>query len=154
MIHHLLSHSDTADWLKVNQFFMEQVAYIARKLDTIQEGDRTALDNTMLLFCSSMLTGNHDATQLPVVMLGGAGGRIKGGRVLDYKDKPDRQMCRLYLSMMDKMNVRLPKSAMRPSRWKRFEDTVTHQRLTGILSGKKRKAAPFSEEGLPLFLFS
>src|SRR6476620_4593053 len=109
MIHHLLSHSDTADWLKVNQFFMEQVAYIARKLDTIQEGDRTALDNTMLLFCSSMLTGNHDATQLPVVMLGGAGGRIKGGRVLDYKDKPDRQMCRLYLSMMDKMNVRLPK---------------------------------------------
>ena len=31
--HHLLSHTDTADWLKVNQFFVEQVAYIARKLD-------------------------------------------------------------------------------------------------------------------------
>jgi hypothetical protein len=43
-----------------------------------------------------------------VVLLGGAGGRIKGGRVLDYREKPDRQMCRLYLSMMDKMNVRLP----------------------------------------------
>lgn len=109
MIHHLLSHSDTADWLKVNQFFMEQVAYIARKLDAIQEGERTALDNTMLLFCSSMLTGSHDASQLPVVILGGGGGRIKGGRVLDYKGKPNRQMCRLYLSMMDKMNVRLPK---------------------------------------------
>jgi len=109
MIHHLLSHSDTADWLKVNQFFLEQVAYIARKLDGIQEGDRTALDNTMLLFCSSMLTGSHDASQLPVLMLGGAGGRIKGGRVLDYKGKPNRQMCRLYLSMMDKMNVRLPR---------------------------------------------
>src|SRR6266513_4113726 len=109
MIHHLLSHSDTADWLKVNQFFLEQVAYIARRLDAIREGDRTLLDNTMLLFCSSMLTGNHDANQLPVVMLGGAGGRIKGGRVLDYKEKPERQMCRLYLSMMDKMNVRLPK---------------------------------------------
>src|SRR5258706_8739638 len=109
MIHHLLSHSDTADWLKVNQFFLEQVAYIARKLDGIQEGERTALDNTMLLYCSSMLTGSHDATQLPVVVLGGGGGRIKGGRVLDYKGKPNRQMCRLYLSMMDKMNVRLPK---------------------------------------------
>src|SRR5438034_4197210 len=109
MIHHLLSHSDTADWLKVNQFFMEQVAYIARKLDAIQEGERTALDNTMLLFCSSMLTGSHDASQLPVLVLGGAGGRIKGGRVLDYKGKPNRQMCRLYLSMIDKMNVRLPK---------------------------------------------
>jgi hypothetical protein len=109
MIHHLLSHSDTADWLKVNQFFLEQVAYIARKLDSIQEGPRTLLDNTMLMFCSSMLTGSHDATQLPVVLLGGAGGRLQGGRVLDYKDKPDRQMCRLYLSMMDKMDVRLPK---------------------------------------------
>src|SRR3954447_129510 len=109
MIHHLLSHSDTADWLKVNQFFMEQIAYIARKLDSIQEGPRTLLDNTMLLFCSSMLNGNHDATQLPVVLLGGAGGRIKGGRVLDYKEKSERQMCRLYLSMMDKMNVHLPK---------------------------------------------
>jgi hypothetical protein len=109
MIHHLLSHSDTADWLKVNQFFLEQVAYIARKLDAIHEGGRTLLDNTMLLYCSSMLTGNHDATKLPVLLLGGAGGRVKGGRVLDYKEKPDRQMCRLYLSMMDKMNVRLPK---------------------------------------------
>ncbi|HWB07315.1 MAG TPA: DUF1552 domain-containing protein [Verrucomicrobiales bacterium] len=106
MIHHLLSHSDTADWLKVNQFFLEQVAYIARKLDSIQEGERTALDNTMLMYCSSMLNGNHDASQLPVVLLGGAGGRIKGGRVLDYKDKPNRQICRLYLSMLDKCGVR------------------------------------------------
>jgi hypothetical protein len=106
MIHHLLSHSDTADWLKVNQFFLEQVAYIARKLEGIQEGERTALDNTMLLFCSSMLTGSHDASQLPVVLLGGGGGQIKGGRVLDYRDKPNRQMCRLYLSMMSKMGVR------------------------------------------------
>src|SRR6185437_4794584 len=103
MIHHLLSHSDTADWLKVNQFFVEQLGYIARKLDAIQEGDRTALDNSMLLFCSSMLTGVHDATQLPVVMLGRGGGRIETGRVLDYRNQANRQMCRLYLSMMDKM---------------------------------------------------
>jgi hypothetical protein len=109
MIHHLLSHSDTADWLKVNQFFIEQVAYIARRLEAIQEGSRTALDNSMILFCSSMMTGNHDATQLPVVLLGGGGGRIQGGRVLDYSGKPQRQMCRLYLSMMDKMDVHLPR---------------------------------------------
>jgi hypothetical protein len=116
MIHHLLSHSDTADWLKVNRFFLEQVAYIARKLDGIQEGERTALDNTMLLYCSSMLTGNHDATQLPVILLGGGGGRIKGGRVLDYREKPQRQMCRLFLSMMDKMETRPEKfgDATRP----------------------------------------
>jgi hypothetical protein len=105
MIHHLLSHSDTADWLKVNQFFVEQVAYIARKLSNIHEGERTALQNSMLMYCSSMMTGGHDATQLPVVMVGGGGGRIQGGRILDYRDKPNRQMCRLYMSMMDKMNL-------------------------------------------------
>lgn len=105
MIHHLLSHSDTADWLKVNQFFLQQLAYIAGKLDAIQEGERTLLDNSMLLYCSSMLTGSHDATKLPVVLLGGAGGQIRGGRVLDYSDSPNRQMCRLFLSMMGKVGV-------------------------------------------------
>ena len=109
MIHHLLSHNDTNDWLKVNQFFLEQMAYIARRLEGIQEGERTALDNTMLILCSSMLTGHHDASQLPVVMLGGGGGRIKGGQNLNYLGKDNRQMSRLFLSMMDKMNVR-PKS--------------------------------------------
>jgi hypothetical protein len=108
MIHHLLSHSDTDDWLKVNQFFLEQLAYIARKLDGIQEGERTALDNSMILFCSSMLTGNHDANQLPVVLVGGAGGRIRGGRVLDYRGKPNRKMCSLFLSLLDKAGLHLP----------------------------------------------
>ncbi len=107
MIHHLLSHSDTDDWLKVNQFFLEQMAYIARRLDSIQEGERTALDNSMVMLCSSMLTGHHDAKKLPVVMVGGAGGRLQGGRNLDYSDNPNRQMCRLYLTMMEKMGVRL-----------------------------------------------
>src|SRR6187401_3127522 len=37
MIHHLLSHSDGEDWLKVNQFFLEQASYLVRKLDSIQE---------------------------------------------------------------------------------------------------------------------
>ncbi|MDB5301814.1 MAG: hypothetical protein JWO87_3477, partial [Phycisphaerales bacterium] len=107
MIHHLLSHSDGADWLRVNQFFSQQVAYIAQKLDQVQEGERTLLDNSMILFLSSMMTGNHDNQQLPVVMLGGGGGQIKTGRVLDYLDKPNRKMCSLYLSLMDKTGVRL-----------------------------------------------
>jgi hypothetical protein len=107
MIHHLLSHSDGEDWLKVNQFFMEQLAYLARKLDAVQEGGRSLLDNTMLLHCSSMMAGaKHNNDELPVLLLGGAGGRLKGGRALNYRDKPERQLCRLFLSMMDKMDVR------------------------------------------------
>ena len=108
MIHHLLSHADTPDWLKVNQFFVEQIAYIATKLDAIQEGERTALDNTMLLFCSSMLTGSHDATQLPIILVGRGGETLETGRVLDYREKENRKMCSLYLSLLDKFEIRLP----------------------------------------------
>jgi len=63
--------------------------------------------NSMLMLCSSRLNGHHDASQLPVVMLGGGGGRVKGGQNLDYLGKSDRQMCRLYLSMMDAMGVHM-----------------------------------------------
>jgi hypothetical protein len=107
MIHHLLSHTDGADWLKVNQFFTRQVAYIAEKLDKVQEGERTLLDNSMILYLSSMMTGNHDNQQLPVVLLGRGGNQIKTGRTLDYLRKPNRKMCSLYLSLMDKMDVHL-----------------------------------------------
>ena len=82
MIHHLLSHTDNADWLKVNQFFTQQVAYIAGKLDKIQEGERTALDNTMLaVSVEHDARRNHDCTQLPVVMVGRGGGQLQTGRV-------------------------------------------------------------------------
>lgn len=107
MIHHLLSHQESDDWLKVNQFFVEQLAYIAQKLDGIVEGERTALDNTILMFCSSMMTGGHDATQLPVVTIGGGGANLQTGRVLDYLGQPNRKMCSLYLSLMGKFGVSL-----------------------------------------------
>ncbi|MCH2125864.1 MAG: DUF1552 domain-containing protein [Pirellulaceae bacterium] len=106
-IHHLVSHSNDESWLKVNQFFVEQVAYIARRLGEIQEGERTLLDNTMLLYLSSMLHGGHHVDDLPAVLLGGGGGQVQGGRVLSYKGQPNRQICRLYLSLMDKMGVHL-----------------------------------------------
>ena len=105
--HHELSHRNNEKWLRVNQFFLEQYGYIARKLDQIQEGERTALDNSVLMYCSSMLTGRHDATQLPVVLLGGGGGRIQGGRILDYRERPNRKMCSLYLSLLDKFDIPL-----------------------------------------------
>jgi len=107
--HHELSHRNNDDWLKVNQFFLEQFGYIARKLDAIQEGEQTALDNSMLMYCSSMLTGSHIATQLPVAILGSAGGRLETGRILDYLEKPNRKMCSLYLSMLDKFGIHLEK---------------------------------------------
>ena len=48
-----------------------------------------------------MLHGNHESKQLPIILLGGAGGNLRGGRVLDYLDKPNRRMCSLFLNLMD-----------------------------------------------------
>jgi len=111
--HHALSHSDrgkeSPDWLKINQFCVEQLAYIARKLDAVAEGDRTVLDNSIIMLCSSMMSGIHDANQLPVVILGRGGGKLETGRILDYLDKPNRKICSLYLSLMDKFGVSLDK---------------------------------------------
>ena len=109
--HHELSHSDrgklSPDWLKVNQFFLEQLAYIARKLDAIQEGERTLLDNSVLMYLSSMQTGSHDASNLPCLLVGGGGGQLQGGRTLDYFGQPNRKICSLYLSLLDKFGVNL-----------------------------------------------
>ena len=62
----------------------------------------------MILYCSSMMTGNHENNQLPVVLVGrGGGGQIRTGRVLDYTGRPNRKMCSLYLSLLDKAGVHL-----------------------------------------------
>ena len=105
--HHELSHRNNANYLKVNQFMFDQMAYIARKLDAVKEGERTALDNTIMMYCSSMMSGSHNASQLPVVLLGGGGGKLAGGRILDYQGKSHRQMCSLFLSLMDKFDIHL-----------------------------------------------
>lgn len=108
MIHHLLSHSDSADWLKVNRFFLEQLSYLAGKLDSIKENGQSVLDNSTILYCSSMLTGSHEATRLPVVLVGGLGGTIRTGRALDCGTRPERKMCNLFLSLLDRYGVKLP----------------------------------------------
>ena len=64
-----------------------------------QQGRRPVLIITPALF--------NAATKLPVVLLGGAGGQMRGGRVLDYLDKPNRKMCSLYLSLMDRFGIKL-----------------------------------------------
>ena len=73
----------------------------------MKEGERTALDNTIMMYCSSMMSGSHNVSQLPMVLPGGGGGKLKGGRILDYQGKSHRQMCSLFLTLMDKFGIHL-----------------------------------------------
>ncbi|GDY22375.1 hypothetical protein LBMAG56_37220 [Verrucomicrobiota bacterium] len=118
--HHYLAHAQPESLIMLNQFFTSQLAYLCQRMNEIKEGDNTLLDNTAIMHCSSMLHGNHDAGQLPVVLLGGAGGNLRGGRVLDYLDKPNRRMCSLFLRLMDWGGLKLD----------RFNDST--ERLPGV----------------------
>ena len=75
------------------------------------EGDSNVLDNSMLMFMSNMWSGkNHDSSKVPILQVGGLGGTLETGRVMDYSDRPDdeRRLCSMYLSLMDRMGVKLP----------------------------------------------
>ena len=111
--HHPASHDDRSDaYERVARYYVSQLAYLATKLDAMPERDGTVLDHTCLMFISNMWSGSrHDSTRLPILLVGGLGGTLATGRVLDYKAKPDpdRKVCSLYLSLMDRMGVQLEK---------------------------------------------
>ncbi len=99
-----------AMYLKTNQFHVKQFTYLVQRLKEIDEGGTSLLDNSILLFTSSLFDGDaHGADQLPIVLAGGAGGTLKGGRALEFLDKgnDNRRACSLYLSIMDQMGVKL-----------------------------------------------
>jgi hypothetical protein len=109
--HHSASHNDRSDdWELVSQYYCSQLAYLASRLDAMPEADSSVLDNSCLLFVNNMWSGsNHDSTKVPLLTVGGLGGQLKTGRVLDYTEAGDenRKLCSLYLSLMDRIGLRL-----------------------------------------------
>jgi hypothetical protein len=109
--HHPASHDDQSDaYERVSRFYCSQLAYLAGRLEAMPEGEGSVLDNSCLMFISSMWSGSkHDSTKVPVLLAGGLGGSLDTGRVLNYADKGDdnRKLCSLYLSLMDRMGVKL-----------------------------------------------
>jgi hypothetical protein len=109
--HHAASHNNLSDgYERIARFHLSQLAYLATKLDAMPEGDGTVLDHSCLMFLSNMWIGRkHDNTRLPLVLAGGLGGTLQTGRTLDYVNAGDdnRKMSSLYLSLMDRMGVKL-----------------------------------------------
>jgi hypothetical protein len=107
--HHSGSHDDLSDdWEKVSRYFCSQVAYLAERLDSMPEGNGTVLDQSCLVFVNNMWSGSkHDSTKVPLFTVGGLGGTLETGRVLDYLQDGDenRKLCSLYLSIMNRMGL-------------------------------------------------
>jgi len=107
--HHGASHNATADaYESIARFHVSQLAYLAKRLDEMPEGEGSVLDNTCLMFISNMWSGTgHDNRKVPVVTVGSLGGTLKTGRTFDYLEAGDdnRKLCSLYLGLMDRMGL-------------------------------------------------
>ena len=107
--HHELSHHQrNAEKLesirKINQFHVDNLAYMLRKMRDVREGDRTLLDNTMVVYGGGIGDGDrHNHDDLPILVAGGAGTGIKSGRHIRYKN--NTPMTNLFLTMADKAGV-------------------------------------------------
>jgi hypothetical protein len=110
--HELSHHANDAERLamyqRVNQHMVKLWGEALQKMADTNEGERSLLDNSMVVFTSSLWDGNaHDSTQLPLLVAGGGGGTIRGGRLLDYSQDENRRLCRLHLAMMERMGLRM-----------------------------------------------
>jgi hypothetical protein len=89
--HHAISHDFASSGTNFNAYnriqtwYAEQLAYFLGKLDSYQEGERTLLDNTLVLWATEIgESTQHDLELMPYVLAGSAGGRIRAGRFIDY----------------------------------------------------------------------
>jgi hypothetical protein len=91
---------------KINQFHVSLFAYYLDKLNAVSEGNGTLLDNSIVLYGSGMGNPNiHNHVDLPIVVAGGAAGKVRGGRHIKYSDPAP--LANLHLTLLDAVGVRL-----------------------------------------------
>jgi hypothetical protein len=112
-VHHSLSHHqgdpEKLDKVaRIDLYHTQLLTYYLEKLRSTPDIDGSLLDNMVIMYCSAISDGNsHALYDLPIILLGGGSGHLKGGRHIQYqKDTP---ISNLYLTLLDKMNVQVDK---------------------------------------------
>jgi hypothetical protein len=107
--HHPLSHhNDHPDLIarmsKINRYHAQLFSQYLAKLQATPDGDGSLLDHMTILYGSGISNSTrHSGDNLPLLVVGGGSGRLKGGGHLIYADKPS--MANLLVTLMDKMDV-------------------------------------------------
>lgn len=110
--HHPLTHhgndpAKIAKVAKINRFHVSLFSYYLERLKATKEGGGSLLDHSLLLYGSGMGNPNvHDHTDLPIIVAGGAAGRMNGGRHIRFGQPTP--LANLHLTLLDKVGVRLP----------------------------------------------
>jgi hypothetical protein len=106
---HILSHHSNLrenmdKFAVLNRYHSTIFVYLLEKLKNTPDGDGSLLDHSMVLWGSAMSDANqHNHAPLPIVLAGGASGKLKGGRHI--RNPKDTTMSNLLLAMLDKLNV-------------------------------------------------
>jgi len=111
--HHPLSHHDDHPELvekmsKINRYHAQLFSQYLAKLRATPDGDGSLLDHMMILYGAGISNSTrHSGDNLPLLIMGGGTGRLKGGRHIKYADKPSN--ANLLVTLMDKMNFPVEK---------------------------------------------
>jgi hypothetical protein len=106
--HHAKTPSKIDSYKIITRWHVEQFVYLLTRLRSIHEGDRTLLDNSMIMCGSSLSDGDsHDPNNLPILLGGKGGGRLHTGRHI--ASSSNTPLCNLYLSMLNCMGIQAPR---------------------------------------------
>jgi hypothetical protein len=109
--HHPLTHHRNQPELmekvrRINEYHVQQFAGFVEKMKSAKEGDRSLLDNSMIVYGAGLSDGNaHLHEDLPTLLIGRGGNYFKTGRRMQVRR--ETPMCNLFLTMMDRMGVRM-----------------------------------------------
>jgi hypothetical protein len=102
--HHSNERKNMDQFAVINRYHVQALTYFLDKLRATPDGDGTLLDHSLILYGSSLSDGNeHNFDPLPVLLAGGASGRLQGGRHLQFA--PHTPMSNLLLAMLHKLGV-------------------------------------------------
>ena len=106
--HHSNDRKNMDQFAVINRYHIRMLAYFLERLQATPDGDGNLLEHSMVLYGSSLSDGNeHNYDPLPVVLVGGASGRLKGNRHIRHA--PHTPMSNLLLAVLHKMGAPVDK---------------------------------------------
>lgn len=101
--HHSFSHSwQNKEFASITRFWVEQYAYLVKKLAASQEGDGTVLDHSCVVLANEQWTA-HSSERVPLLMAGGLDGAWQTGRSLDFESSSNRKFSSLLMTLANRM---------------------------------------------------
>lgn len=108
--HHKEKKENLEIYMKVNRWHVEQLMYLMREMDKVDEGNGTLLDNTMLFLGSNMWNGDlHQYHELPVIIAGGKNAGWIHDRLRKYEGDEKRKLCNLWIDVAQRAGLPIEK---------------------------------------------